>query len=195
MLGKYVPRRFGWDCHGLPVEYETEKLLGISGKSAIEKLGIDQFNESCRGIVQKFTNEWRSTVRRSGRWVDFDNEYRTMDLSYMESIWWVVKQLWDKGLLYQGYYILPYCPRCCTVLSNHDLALGGYRDIHDPALTVRFPVAKDSYHALPAVFKLWLERRSVWLFWLGRLPLGLCRPIWAWPCMRIWITLWYAIPD
>ncbi len=140
MLGKYLPRRFGWDCHGLPVEYETEKLLGISGKTAIEKFGIDRFNEACRGIVQKFSSEWRSTVRRSGRWVDFDNEYRTMDLDYMESIWWVFHQLWDKELLYQGYYILPYCPRCSTVLSNHDVALGGYRDIHDPALTVRFPI-------------------------------------------------------
>ncbi len=153
MLGKYLPRRFGWDCHGLPVEYETEKLLGISGKSAIEAYGIGKFNEACRSIVQKFTAEWRNTVRRSGRWVDFDNEYRTMDSDYMESIWWVVKQLWDKDLLYQGHYILPYCPRCSTVLSNHDVALGGYREIHDPSLIVRFPLLASAYPKLPASFR------------------------------------------
>lgn len=144
MHGRYVPRRFGWDCHGLPVEYETEKLLGISGKRAIEEYGIDRFNEACRGIVQKFTEQWRSTVRRSGRWVSFENEYRTMDPDYMESIWWVMKQLWDKKLLYKGYYILPYCPRCSTVLSNHDVALGGYKDIHDPALTAKFRLVADA---------------------------------------------------
>ena len=151
MLGKYVPRRFGWDCHGLPVEYETEKLLGISGKSAIEAYGIDRFNEKCRSIVQKFTSEWRSTVRRSGRWVDFEHEYRTMDVDYMESIWWVVGQLWEKGLLYKDHYILPYCPRCSTVLSNHDVALGGYREIHDPALTVRFTLTDEAL--LPESFQ------------------------------------------
>ena len=161
MLGRYVPRRFGWDCHGLPVEYETEKLLGISGKSEIEDYGIDKFNEACRSIVQKFTSEWRSTVRRSGRWVDFDNEYRTMDLNYMESIWWVVKQLWDKDLLYQGHYILPYCPRCSTVLSNHDVALGGYRDIHDPTLIVRFPLVSASRSGLPDSFQQAAGRAEV----------------------------------
>ncbi|MEM9423323.1 MAG: isoleucine--tRNA ligase [Spirochaetota bacterium] len=157
MLGKYLPRRFGWDCHGLPVEYEAEKSLGISGKRAIEEWGIGKFNEACRGIVQKFAGEWRRTVRRSGRWVDFESEYRTMDLPYMESIWWVVRQLWDKGLLYRGYYILPYCPRCSTVLSNHDVALGGYRDIHDPALTVRFPLAETARKALPPAFRAAIE--------------------------------------
>ncbi len=140
MKGKKVDRRFGWDCHGLPVEYEMEKELGISGKKEIEDYGIAKFNESCRSIVLRYTNEWRRVITRLGRWVDFDNDYKTMEPDYMESIWWVVKRLWEKGLLFEGHYILPYCPRCSTVLSNHELNLGGYMNIQDPAITVRFKV-------------------------------------------------------
>ncbi|MFQ3619503.1 MAG: isoleucine--tRNA ligase [Spirochaetales bacterium] len=143
MRGKKVERRFGWDCHGLPVEYEMEKELGISGKREIESFGIAKFNESCRSIVLRYVREWRKIVTRMGRWVDFDNDYKTMDPDYMESIWWVVKQLWEKGLLYEGFYILPYCPRCSTVLSNHELNLGGYQDVHDPAITVKFRLAEE----------------------------------------------------
>lgn len=138
MKGLRVERRFGWDCHGLPVEYEMEKELGISGKTEIENFGVARFNEHCRSIVLRYTKEWRSVISRLGRWVDFDHDYKTMEPDYMESIWWVVKQLWDKGLIYEGHYILPYCPRCSTVLSNHELNLGGYKDVHDPAITVRF---------------------------------------------------------
>jgi len=138
MQGMKVSRRFGWDCHGLPVEYEMEKELGISGKKEIEDYGVAQFNESCRSIVLRYTKEWEDIVTRMGRWVDFEHDYKTMDADYMESIWWVVKQLWEKDLLYEGHYILPYCPRCSTVLSNHELNLGGYKDVHDPAITVKF---------------------------------------------------------
>ena len=138
MKGFMVDRRFGWDCHGLPVEYEMEKELGISGKREIEEFGVAKFNEACRSIVLRYVKEWRRIITRMGRWVDFDNDYKTMEPDYMESIWWVVKQLWEKGLLYEGYYILPYCPRCSTVLSNHELNLGGYMDVHDPAITVKF---------------------------------------------------------
>jgi isoleucyl-tRNA synthetase len=138
MKGFKVERRFGWDCHGLPVEYEMEKELGISGKKAIEDYGVAKFNEACRSIVLRYTGEWRRIVSRLGRWVDFDNDYKTMEPDYMESIWWVVKNLWDQGLIYEGHYILPYCPRCSTVLSNHELQLGGYKDVHDPAVTVKF---------------------------------------------------------
>ncbi len=138
MKGRRVERRFGWDCHGLPVEYEMEKELGISGKSEIEKYGIARFNEACRSIVLRYTEHWRRIMIRSGRWVDFDNDYKTMDPDYMESIWWVVKSLWEKNLVYKGHYILPCCPRCSTPLSNHELNLGGYKDVHDPAITVRF---------------------------------------------------------
>jgi isoleucyl-tRNA synthetase len=141
MKGYMVERRFGWDCHGLPVEYEMEKELGISGKRQIEEYGIAKFNEACRSIVLRYVKEWRRIVTRMGRWVDFDHDYKTMEPDYMESIWWVVKQLWEKGLLYEGYYILPYCPRCSTVLSNHELNLGGYRDVRDPAITVKFELA------------------------------------------------------
>jgi len=138
MKGKKVERRFGWDCHGLPVEYEMEKELGISGKTQIEKFGVAEFNEACRSIVLRYTDEWRRIMTRSGRWVDFDHDYKTMDSDYMESIWWVMKSLWDKELVYKGHYILPTCPRCSTPLSNHELNLGGYKDVHDPAITVRF---------------------------------------------------------
>ncbi|MBN2657841.1 MAG: isoleucine--tRNA ligase [Spirochaetales bacterium] len=140
MKGNKVERRFGWDCHGLPVEYEMEKELGISGKTEIEKFGVSEFNEQCRSIVLRYTNEWETVINRLGRWVDFEDDYKTMDPDYMESIWWVFKQLWDKGLVYEGHKILPYCPRCSTVLSNHELNLGGYQDVHDPAITVRFKV-------------------------------------------------------
>jgi len=138
MRGKKVERRFGWDCHGLPVEYEMEKELGISGKREIEEYGVAKFNEACRSIVLRYTNEWRQVITRLGRWVDFDNDYKTMEPDYMESIWWVVSRLWEKGLIFEGHYILPYCPRCSTVLSNHELNLGGYQQVHDPAITVKF---------------------------------------------------------
>jgi isoleucyl-tRNA synthetase len=144
MKGKQVERRFGWDCHGLPVEYEMEKELGISGKREIEEYGVAKFNEACRSIVLRYTREWESIITRLGRWVDFQNDYKTMDPDYMESIWWVVKQLWEKKLVYEGYYILPYCARCSTVLSNHELSLGGYKDVHDPAITVKFKLRDEA---------------------------------------------------
>jgi len=142
MKGKKVERRFGWDCHGLPVENLIEKELGLKSKTDIENYGIAKFNEACRASVLRYVKEWRQTITRLGRWVDFDHDYKTMESGYMESIWWVMKTLWDKGLLYEGHYILPYCPRCSTVLSNHELNLGGYKDVHDPAITVRFRVVR-----------------------------------------------------
>ncbi|MFW5827218.1 MAG: isoleucine--tRNA ligase [Alkalispirochaeta sp.] len=138
MKGKRVERRFGWDCHGLPVEYEMEKELGISGASQIEEYGVAEFNEACRGIVLRYTSEWREVVTRMGRWVDFDHDYKTMDPDYMETIWWVFKRLWEKGLVYEGHYILPYSPALATPLSNFEVNLGGYHDVDDPAITVRF---------------------------------------------------------
>jgi isoleucyl-tRNA synthetase len=140
MKGKKVERRFGWDCHGLPVENLIEKELGLNSKTAIEEYGVAAFNEACRASVLRYVKEWRQTITRLGRWVDFDHDYKTMEPGYMESIWWVMSSLWEKGLLYEGHYILPYCPRCATVLSNHELNLGGYKDVHDPAITVRFKV-------------------------------------------------------
>ena len=141
MKGKKVERRFGWDCHGLPVENLIEKELGINSKHEIEAYGIDKFNDKCKASVLKYTNEWRQTITRMGRWVDFDHDYKTMNPDYMESIWWVAKSLWDKGMIYEGKYILPYCPRCSTVLSTHELAQG-YKEKQDPAVTIRFKITK-----------------------------------------------------
>ena len=141
MKGKKVERRFGWDCHGLPVENLIEKELGINSKHEIEAYGVANFNDKCRASVLKYTSEWRQTITRMGRWVDFDNDYKTMNPDYMESIWWVAKSLWDKGMIYEGKYILPYCPRCSTVLSTHELAQG-YKEKQDPAITIRFKITK-----------------------------------------------------
>lgn len=141
MKGKKVERRFGWDCHGLPVENLIEKELGINSKHEIEAYGVANFNDKCKASVLKYTKEWRETITRMGRWVDFDNDYKTMNPDYMESIWWVAKALWDKGLIYEGKYILPYCPRCSTVLSTHELAQG-YKEKQDPAVTIRFKITK-----------------------------------------------------
>ncbi len=146
MRGHYVKRRFGWDCHGLPVEYEVEQDLKISGKRDIEKMGVDVFNERCRSIVLRYTREWREIVTRMGRWVDFDHDYKTMDPEFMESIWWVFQELWKKGLIYEGHRIVPYCPRCTTPLSNFETNQG-YEDVQDPAITIRFKVegAENTY--------------------------------------------------
>ncbi|MCQ2379828.1 MAG: isoleucine--tRNA ligase [Victivallaceae bacterium] len=142
MRGKYVERRFGWDCHGLPVENEMEKNLGLDSKRDIESYGIAKFNESCRSIVLRYTAEWEKIVGRMGRWVDFRNGYRTMDRDYMESIWQVFRRLWDMDLIYEGYKILPYCPRCATPLSNFE-ANQGYKDVVDQTVTVRFRLTDD----------------------------------------------------
>ncbi|MDY5967611.1 MAG: isoleucine--tRNA ligase [Sphaerochaetaceae bacterium] len=140
MKGYRVERRFGWDCHGLPVENEMKKLLGISSHKEIEEFGIANYNEECRKIVLRYTSEWREQINRMGRWVDFDRDYKTMDTKYMESIWWVFKTLYDKGLIYEGYNILPYSPALGAPLSNFELNVGGYKDVNDPAITVRFKV-------------------------------------------------------
>ena len=140
MCGFRVIRRFGWDCHGLPVEHEVEKSLGVSGSASIEAYGVGKFNEACRAIVVRYSSEWEQIITRMGRWVDFKNDYKTMDPNYMESIWWVFKQLWDRDLIYEGYYILPYSPGLATPLSNFEVNLGGYQMVDDPAITVRFPL-------------------------------------------------------
>jgi isoleucyl-tRNA synthetase len=142
MRGRYVERRFGWDCHGLPVENEMEREFKVSGKQDIEKLGIHLFNEACRSIVLRYTSQWEQVVKRMGRWVDFVNQYRTMDPSYMESIWWVFSEVWKKGLIYQGFRVQPYCPRCATPLSNFEVN-EGYKDITGPSITVSFPIEGD----------------------------------------------------
>ncbi len=139
MRGKRVERRFGWDCHGLPAEVKAEQELGISGHPEIAAFGIDKFNEACRSSVLQFTDQWRSYVGRQARWVDFDNDYKTLDLSYMESVMWAFKTLHDKGLIYEGFRVLAYCWRCETPLSNTETRMDDtYKDRQDPALTVAF---------------------------------------------------------
>ncbi|MCQ2377907.1 MAG: isoleucine--tRNA ligase [Victivallaceae bacterium] len=139
MRGKYVERRFGWDCHGLPIEALAQDALGISGTHEIKKFGVDKFNEQCRSMVQRYVAEWRNTVTRMGRWVDFDHDYKTMDRSFMETIWWVFKQLWDQGRVYKSYRIMPYSWKLSTPLSNFE-AGSNYKEVQDPAVTVRTPV-------------------------------------------------------
>ncbi|MDZ4198418.1 MAG: class I tRNA ligase family protein, partial [Kiritimatiellia bacterium] len=136
MRGYQVERRFGWDCHGLPIEAIAQEKLGLSGAAAIVENGVDVFNETCRSMVQTYVAEWRKIVNRMGRWVDFDNDYKTMDLSYMETIWWVFKQLWDQGRIYKSYRIMPYSWKLATPLSNFE-AGSNYQDVQDPSVTVR----------------------------------------------------------
>jgi len=139
MRGQRVERRFGWDCHGLPIEMQAEQELGVSGRAAIEAFGVDRFNAHCRSIVGSTAASWRESVTRQARWVDMDNDYKTMDLTYMESVMWAQKQLYEKGLLYEGYRVLPYCWECETPLSNFETRLDdAYRDRQDPAVTVWF---------------------------------------------------------
>ncbi|HEX4978610.1 MAG TPA: isoleucine--tRNA ligase [Acidimicrobiales bacterium] len=139
MKGRRVERRFGWDCHGLPAEMEAEKELGISGHVAISEYGIARFNDACRTSVLRYTREWQQYVTRQARWVDFDHDYKTLDLPYMESVMWAFKELWEKGLVYEGYKVLPYCWECETPLSNFETRLDdAYRERQDPAVTVLF---------------------------------------------------------
>src|SRR5258708_37749233 len=139
MLGRRVERRFGWDCHGLPAEVEAEKQLGLTTKQEILELGVDKFNEACKVSVLKYTQDWERYVTRQARWVDFANDYKTLDLSYMESVMWAFKRLHDKGLIYEGFRVLAYCWRCETPLSNTETRMGDvYRDRQDPAVTVAF---------------------------------------------------------
>nr|WP_328825467.1 isoleucine--tRNA ligase [Tomitella gaofuii] len=142
MRGKLVDRRFGWDTHGLPAELEAERQLGITDKSQIDTMGIAAFNEACRTSVLKYTDEWREYVTRQARWVDFDRDYKTLDVTFMESVIWAFKQLYDKGLAYEGYRVLPYCWRDETPLSNHELRMDDdvYKSRQDPAITVGFRI-------------------------------------------------------
>jgi isoleucyl-tRNA synthetase len=139
MRGYNVERRFGWDCHGLPIENLAQDALGLNGAPDIRARGVSEFNEQCRSMVLTYVGEWRNVVTRMGRWVDFDNDYKTMDPTFMESVWWVFKQLWDKGRIYRAHRIVPYSYKLSTPLSNQE-ASANYKDVQDPAITVRFRV-------------------------------------------------------
>ncbi|KAI5558184.1 hypothetical protein BDE02_17G022700 [Populus trichocarpa] len=146
MTGHHVTRRFGWDCHGLPVEAEIDKKLGIKRRDEVLKLGIDKYNEECRAIVTRYVGEWEKVVVRVGRWIDFKNDYKTMDLKFMESVWWVFSKLFEKGLVYKGFKVMPYSTGCKTVLSNFEVQQN-YKDVPDPEIMVTFPIVEDPHNA------------------------------------------------
>lgn len=147
MKGKYVERRWGWDCHGLPIEHEIDKKLGISAHEALQKFGVAGYNDECRKIVGRYIEQWESVITRFGRWADFEDQYRTMDPWFMESVWWVFKQLWDRGLVYQGMKVMPVSVVLETPLSNFE-ATSNYKDVQDPAITVLYKLTdEDAYIA------------------------------------------------
>ena len=139
MTGHRVPRKAGWDCHGLPVELEVEKELGITSKDEIEEYGIAEFNARCRDSVFRYVEDWDRLTERIGFWIDLDDPYVTMDDDYIESCWWAMRQMWDAGRLYEGHKVVPYCPRCGTALSSHEVA-SGYHDVTDTSAYVKLPV-------------------------------------------------------
>lgn len=142
MTGHHVERRFGWDTHGLPVEHEIDKKLGITGKEDVMAMGIDKYNAECRAIVMRYAAEWKTTIGRMGRWIDFENDYKTLYPTFMESIWWVFKELYKKNSVYRGYRVMPYSTGCTTPLSNFE-AQQNYKDVLDPAVTIGFPLVDD----------------------------------------------------
>ncbi|XP_032368663.1 isoleucine--tRNA ligase, cytoplasmic [Etheostoma spectabile] len=147
--GFHVDRRFGWDCHGLPVEYEIDKTLGIKGPADVAKMGIAEYNKQCRNIVMRYSTEWETSVTRMGRWIDFKNDYKTLYPWFMETVWWVFKQLYDKGLVYQGVKVMPFSTACNTPLSNFE-AHQNYKDVQDPSVIVTFPLVGNEDVALIA---------------------------------------------
>uniref|UniRef100_A0A8C5DTB0 Isoleucine--tRNA ligase, cytoplasmic n=1 Tax=Gouania willdenowi TaxID=441366 RepID=A0A8C5DTB0_GOUWI len=147
--GFHVDRRFGWDCHGLPVEYEIDKTLGIKGPEDVAKMGIAEYNNQCRNIVMRYSKEWETSVKRLGRWIDFKNDYKTLYPWFMETVWWVFKQLYDKGFVYQGVKVMPFSTACNTPLSNFE-ANQNYKDVQDPSVIVNFPLLEDEEVALIA---------------------------------------------
>jgi isoleucyl-tRNA synthetase len=142
MTGHHCERRFGWDCHGLPIEFEIDKIHKIANSVEREAIGVAKYNEWCREIVMRFSKEWEVVVGRFGRWIDFKNDYKTMDCKYMESVWWAFSQMYKKGLVYRGTKIMPFSTACNTVLSNFE-AGSNYKDVSDPAVIVTFPLVSD----------------------------------------------------
>jgi isoleucyl-tRNA synthetase len=139
MKGYRVERRWGWDCHGLPIENIAERELKIHQKKEIEVMGVAKFNEYCRSKVLFFANEWKKTVRRMGKWIEFDNSYKTMDISYMETVWYIFKRLYETGYIYEGKKILLYCPRCETPLANAEISMDqSFQNVTETTATVKF---------------------------------------------------------
>jgi len=190
MKGYYVPRGAGWDTHGLPVELEVENELGLKSKPDIEKYGIAEFNSRCRQNVLKYVKEWEELTDRIGFWIDMEHPYITFDNSYIETCWWIIKQLWDKGLIYQGYKVTPHCPRCETSLSSHEVALG-YEEADDPSIYVKFETAKSLYTSTGFLDKLrkgYGDREADFAEWL--LELVGDKPVY----LLAWTTTPWTLP-
>ena len=147
MHGHYILRKGGWDTHGLPVEIEVEKELGLEDKQGVEKYGIKKFNEECKKCVFKYENVWVEMTKRIGFWLDMDNPYITLENKYIESVWWSLKQAWEKKLLYKGYKVVPYCPRCGTALSAHEISQG-YKTVEEPSIFVKFKLKNEDAYFL-----------------------------------------------
>lgn len=154
MRGFYVKRKAGWDTHGLPVEIEVEKELGISSKPEIEKYGIEKFNQKCKDSVFRYEKEWVNATKRVGFWIDMDDPYITFENDYIESVWWSLKEIWNKGLLYKGHKVVPFCPRCETTLSSHEVAQG-YQDVEDPSVYVKFKLKQANDESEPLYLLAW----------------------------------------
>jgi len=168
MKGYYTPRIAGWDTHGLPVELEVEKELGFSSKNQIEEYGIDRFNARCRESVFSYLEEWERMTERIAYWTDMDNAYVTMKNEYIETVWWAIKQMWDKGLVYQGYRVTPHCPRCGTSLSSHEVALGYQDDVEDPSVYIKFRINLPSLRGSEVrqqLAKLFTDKHAYLLAW------------------------------
>ncbi|MBM4446822.1 MAG: isoleucine--tRNA ligase [Chloroflexi bacterium] len=191
MKGYYAPRKGGWDTHGLPVELEIEKMLGFSGKAQIEEYGVAKFNTLCRESVFSYLKEWEAMTERIGFWLDLEHAYRTLENTYIESCWWALKQLWDKGLIYQGYRVTPHCPRCGTSLSSHEVALGYRDDAEDPSVYIKFKVAKSLYRSTGFIDRLrkgYGDREADFVKWL--LDLTGDRPVY----LLAWTTTPWTLP-
>ena len=167
MKGYYVPRKAGWDTHGLPVELEVERSLGFTSKTQIEAYGIAKFNGLCRQSALGYIGEWEAMTKRIGYWIDMEHPYITMDNDYIESCWWIIKQLWNKGLIYQGYKVAPHCPRCGTSLSSHEVSLGYRDDTEDPSIYIKFKIKPSSVAttALDPLFNNFMLKPAYLLAW------------------------------
>jgi isoleucyl-tRNA synthetase len=167
MKGHYAPRLAGWDTHGLPVELEIEKSLGFSGKAQIEEYGVAKFNALCRESVSRYLKEFEDLMERIGYWVDLDNAYVTLKNEYIESVWWAIKKMWDKGLIYQGYKVTPHCPRCGTSLSSHEVAQGYRDDAEDPSVYIKFKVifTRHQDETSQKLYQLVSSRETYFLAW------------------------------
>ena len=163
MKGFYVSRRAGWDTHGLPVELEVEKELHLSSKDQIENFGVDKFNARCRESVFRYLKDWKELTARIGFWIDIDNPYITLDNNYIETCWWILKNFWDKGLIYKGHRVTPHCPRCGTSLSSHEVSLGYKDDTPDPSVYVKFKIKDFSPDTSPALRKLLSSQEPAYL--------------------------------